>query len=152
MSFNRILTSVVLVIASGSATAFAATPANAARTNPSSPTQTSPDVSYDGWEFANDEWRPVDHKFVFQNGRMVHSDSHATTSASVRVPGDEKSKELVAADGAVFRDGEWQLPTHAYDIIGGRLVHVDSLPHSGPRANATITAEERQRSTELYNR
>lgn len=152
MSFNRILASLVLVIASGSATAFAATPAGTVRTNPSSPTQASPNVSYDGWEFANDEWRPVDHKFVLENGRMVHADSHATTSASVQASRDGKSQELVAADGAVLRNGEWQFPTHAYDIVGGRLVHVDSLPHSGQRANSTTTAAERQQATELYNR
>jgi hypothetical protein len=150
MSFNQIFASVALVIASGSA--IAATPANTARTNPSSLTQASSEISYDGWEFINDEWRPVDHKWVIENGRMVHADSHPTTSASVQAPQDSKSQDLIAPDGAVFRNGEWQLPTHAYDIVGGRLVHVDSLPHSIQRESSTITTAERRRAAELYNR
>ncbi len=36
----------------------------------------------------------------------------------------------------------WRLRSHRYDLRGGRLVHVDDLPHDVPAANANLRRED----------
>jgi len=42
----------------------------------------------------------------------------------------------------VGQEEGWRLRLHRYDVRGGRLVHVDDLPHDVPLANANLRRED----------
>lgn len=61
-------------------------------------------------------------------------------------------KNLMTTDGGTYVGGEvgYIAPQHSYAIVGGKLLHTDSINHNMQKPSLTMTDAERRLYKEMY--
>ena len=86
-------------------------------------------IAADSAHAANNESGSVYHgaEYGKVNGKLARVDAWNTQGSTGNAPTADDGWEYSAGDAG------WQLRQHRYDLVGGRLVHTDSIPHDTPR-------------------
>lgn len=97
-------------------------------------------VSNDGFKYIGGEggWEPVQHSYVMNNGRFVHSDE---CDHAVRAPVARAAPAFNGGFKYIEGEGSWEPAQHSYVLSNGRYAHSNECDHAIRAAQIPTAAE-----------